>query len=114
MNLIRKIKISEIVPVEFSKTEQEIIELFNEKLSDLVVFIDESYPDEINYMKSDGSGIIRQNNKLDILRVIYEGFWEVLKIKFSMKYTDIQILMSYMIERAFKQRVSPPTSYIYY
>ena len=71
MNLIRKLKISEIVPVEFTETEQKIIE-----------FIDESYPDEIKYMKTDGTFIMRQDNKGDILWVRYKGFWEVLHSEF--------------------------------
>ena len=108
MNIIRKLKISDIVPVEFSELEQGIIDIFNDNLSDLVVFIDESKPDEINYMKSDGTFIMQQDNKNHILRVRYKGFWEVLESKFSMKYSDIQILIQYMIERAFKIKVSIP------
>ena len=104
MNLIRKIKISEIVPVEFSKTEQEIIELFNDKLKDLVVFIDESYPHEINYMKSDGTVIMQQDNKNDKLLVIYLDFWSDLN--FNMYFTDIQILIQFMVERILKCKVS--------
>ena len=106
MNLIRKIKISEIVPVEFSKTEQEIIELFNDKLKDLVVFIDESYPHEINYMKSDGTVIMQQDNKNDKLLVIYLDFWSDLN--FNMYFTDIQILIQFMVERILKCKVSTP------
>ena len=108
MNLIRKLKISEIVPVEFTETEQKIIELFNYNLKDLVVFIDESYPDEINYMKTDGTFIMRQDNKGDILWVRYKGFWEVLHSEFCIIYTEIQKLITGMVERAFKQKVSTP------
>ena len=109
MNIIRKLKISEIVQVEFTKTEQEIIDLFNDKLSDLIVFIDDSEPDMINYMKVDGSCIMRQDNKNDNLLVKYNGFWSVLQSKFSMKYIDIQILVHSMVERAFNQKVSTPS-----
>ena len=70
MNLIRKLKLSEILPINFTEHEQEIIDLFNEKLSDLVVFIDESEPSKINYMKLDGTCILQQDNKNDILFVI--------------------------------------------
>ena len=108
MNLIRKIKISEIVPVEFSKTEQEIIELFNDKLKDLVVFIDESYPHEINYMKSDGTVIMQKNNNSDILWVRYDGFWEVLKSKFYIQHTNIQTLIQFMVGGIVKYNVYAP------
>ena len=109
MNLIRK-----IVPVKFSELEQKIIDLFKDKLSDLVVFIDESEPSKINYMKLDGTCILQQDNKNDILFVIYKEFWEVLDYKFGMGYDDIQILMKSMIERTFKIKASIPTTYIPY
>ena len=102
MNLIRKLKISEIVSIEFTETEKGIIDLFNDKLSDLIIFIDESYPDEINYMKPDGTFIMQQNNKLNRLFIRYLGFWSVLQLDFGLIYTEIQILITGMVERAFK------------
>ena len=110
MNLIRKLKISDIVPIEFTKQELEIVNLFNDKLSDLIIFINESYPDEINYMKPDGSWIMQQDNKYDRLWIRYDGFWEVLESKFCMEYTDIQNLIQAMVERAFKHKVSTPVT----
>ena len=109
MNLIRKLKISEIVPVKFSELEQGIIDLFNDKLSDLVVFVDESRPDEINYMKPDGTFIMQQDNKHDKLWIRYDGFWNVLESKFDMEYTEIQNLIQAMVERTFKLKVSTPS-----
>ena len=107
MNLIRKLKLSEILPINFTEHEQEIIDLFNEKLSDLVVFIDESKPYLINYMKPDDTSfIMQQDNRLDRLLIRYQGFWEVLESKFSMEYHDIRNLMIYMIERTLKINVS--------
>ena len=106
MNLIRKLKISDIVPVEFSELEQGIIDLFNDNLSDLVVFIDESKPDEINYMKSDGTFIMQQDNKNHILRVRNDGFWSVLKFYFGFTNIDIEIIMKSMIEKTLKYKVS--------
>ena len=108
MNLIRKLKISEIISIKFTETEQEIIDLFNDKLSDLSIFVDDSKPDEINYMKSDGTFIMQHDNTNDTLWVNYEGFWSVLQCKFCIEYTDIQILVHSMVERAFKLKVSTP------
>ena len=108
MNIIRKLKISEMVPVKFTEHEQGIIDLFNDNLSDLVVFIDESNSNKINYMKPNGTFIMQQDNGSDRLWVRYKGFWEVLKTNFSMEYTDIQNLIQDMVERAFKHKVSSP------
>ena len=99
MNLIRKLKISDIVAVEFTEIEQEIIDLFKNNLSDLIIFVDDSKPDEINYLKSDGTFIIQQDNKSDMLWIRYDGFWEVLYLNYKLNHFDIKILMKYMIER---------------
>ena len=108
MNLIRKIKISEIVSVEFTETEQEIIDIFNDNLSDLVVSIDDSKPDEINYTKLDGTVIMQKNNNSDILWVRYDGFWEVLKSKFYIQHTNIQTLIQFMVGGIVKYNVYAP------
>ena len=106
MNLIRKLKISDIVAVEFTEIEQEIIDLFKNNLSDLIIFVDDSKPDEINYLKSDGTFIIQQDNKSDMLWIRYDGFWEVLYLNYKLNHFDIKILMKYMIERILKQNIS--------
>ena len=108
MNLIRKLKISDIVPVDFTELEQGIIDLFNDKLSDLIIFIDESRPDEINYMKTDGTCIMQQDIKNHRLCIKYIGFWSVLESKFALTYTEIQILIQDMVGRAFNKNVSAP------
>ena len=106
MNLIRKLKISEITLVDFTESEKIIIDLFNDSLKDLVIFIDESYPERINYMKPDGIFIIQHDNTNDRLWVRNDGFWNVLESDFGLTYTDIQILVKYMVERALKLKVS--------
>ena len=106
MNLIRKIKRSEIVPVEFTEQEFKIIKLFDNNLKDLVVFIDETNSNKINYMKPNGTFIMQQDNGSERLWVRYEGFLNVLKTNFSMEYTDTQNLIQYMVERAFKIKIS--------
>ena len=106
MNLIRKLKISEITLVDFTESEKIIIDLFNDSLKDLVIFIDDSKPWQINYMKPDGIFIIQHDNTNDRLWVRNDGFWNVLESDFGLTYTDIQILVKYMVERALKLKVS--------
>ena len=108
MNLTRKIKIYDIVPVEFTEQEFKINKLFDDNLKNLVVFIDESNSNKINYMKPNGTFIMQQDNYSDILWVKYKGFWGVLESKFDMEYTDIKNLIQAMVERAFKHKVSSP------
>ena len=98
MNLIRKLKISEIVPVEFNHLELKIINLFNDKLLDLIVFINDSKPNEINYMKADGSFILQHNMKNDRLYVKYEGFFKTLHNDYHIKKIDLKNLLYFFIK----------------
>ena len=100
MNIIRKLKISKVTEVIFTEVEKEAINLINDWISDLTVFIDENRPDEINYMKGD-LFVLQQDNINNILYVRYDGFWKVLNIE----YNDIQTLIKYMVEQAFKHKL---------
>ena len=62
-------------------------------------------------MKPDGTFIMQQDNKLNRLWIRFDRFWEVLYYNFGMEYSDIRILMKYMVERAFKQKVSIPYTF---
>ena len=57
-------------------------------------------------MKPNGTFIMQQDNGSERLWVRYEGFLNVLKTNFSMEYTDTQNLIQYMVERAFKIKIS--------
>ena len=108
MNLVRKLKISQIISIEFTEIEISIIKFLNEKLSNLTIFVDESNPSKINYMKSDGSCIMQHNTKSDIFWVRYEGFWNVLESLYSPYYSEIQNLLKCVLEKDFKLKVSAP------
>ncbi len=106
MNLVRKIKISKITSVEFTEKEKEIIDFINSKLSDLIPFKHDNYPLSIFYMSSNGKWILEQDNNIDRLYIRFDNFWQVLQTKYSMGYNDIQILLQYMVEQAFKEKVT--------
>ena len=108
MNIIRKLKLSEIIHVEWTIEEKEIIDLFDFWLKDLEVFVDPDKPHETNFMKQDGTFVLQQDEKNKSLFVRYEDFWEVFLSKYKMKYTDIQIFMKGMLKLAFKQQVYTP------
>ncbi len=108
MNLIRKFKISKLTSVEFNEKEKEIIEFINFILSDLIPFKYELYQESMFYMNSEGKWLLEQDNKNDMLWVRYDDFWGVLDKKYLIEYDDIQYLLKYMIEQAFKEKVSTP------
>ncbi len=112
MNLIRKIKINKITSVEFTEKELKIIEFINSMLSDLIPFQYENLPESMFYMNPAGKWILEQNDKSDILYVRLENFWRILETDYSMGYDDIQTLLKYMIEQAFKEKVSTPRAWL--
>ncbi len=111
MNLIRKYKISKILNQPLESIEKEIIDFIHSWLSNLIPFKMDEYPDSIFYMKEDGRYVLEQNNKKDRLWVRYNDFWSVLESKYLMKYKDIQDILKFMIEEAFKQKVATPSIY---
>ncbi len=108
MNLIRSIKISKL-GVAIPEKELEIIDFVKSMLSDLIPFHDNSFPKSIFYFKGD-KWLLEQDNKNDSLWVRYDIFWDVLEDKYSISYSDVQTLLKYMIEQAFKEKVSTPKS----
>ena len=111
MNIIRKLKLSEIIDIEWSIKEKEIVDLFDYWLKDLIVFVDPDKPQETNYIKADGTWVLQQDEKNEKLLVKYIDFWEVLESKYKMEFDDIQSLVKTMVERAFKQQVYTPWYY---
>ena len=101
-NLIRKLKISEIVPVEFTESELKIVKLFDDNLKDLTIFIQDEYPNHVNYMKPDGSWLfqIELNDKIFVDYNFYESL-----LKLNSNYDQIQLLIMYMVERILKIKV---------
>lgn len=109
MNLIRKIKISKLVD-NLTDTEKEIIDFIKGKLDDLIPFKWDEYPLSMFYMNSNGEWVLEQDNKNDVLWIKHYNFWQVLDVKYLMTHNDVQILLHYMIEQAFKEKLSIPIS----
>ncbi len=107
MNLIRSIKINKL-GVAIPEKELEIIDFVKSMLSDLIPFKFDDYPESIFYMSSAGKWILEQDYKNDRMWIRFNTFWSVLENKYSMGYDDIQTLLKYMIEQAFKEKVSTP------
>ncbi len=108
MNLIRKYKISKLTGNLPEGKDGEIISFMKSILEDLTIFKHKDFPNSIFYMNSEGKWVFEQNYEFDVFCVNYIFVWKVLEKKYSMKYTDIQEFIKYMVEEAFKQKVSTP------
>ncbi len=108
MNLIRSIKINKL-GIAIPEKEKEIINFVNSILDDLIPYKHINYPKSMFYMNTVGKWILEQDDRNDVLRVRYDIFWSVLENKFLMTYTDIRVLLKYMVEDSFKKRMSKPS-----
>ncbi len=116
MNLVRKYKISKILHQPLTGMEGEIIEFIKGWLYNLIPFKTDEYPDSIYYMSSkglyvfsEGLYVLEQNTKSAYIYVRWKDFWEVLETKYYIEYKDIQDIIKFMVEEAFKQKVKTPS-----
>ena len=96
MNLLRKLKISEFVQVNFTQDELNLLELINSMINDLSIFIDESYPNQINYMKPDGSLFFQQDNINEIAWVKRYSMWTYIYSNYK-TYYNLNIIIRFMV-----------------
>ncbi len=108
MNLVRKYKISKILNQPLTSVEQQIILFIQSWLKDLIPFKMDEYSSSIFYMNSEGLYVLEQNTKSAYIYVRWKDFWNVLEDKYLMKYKDIQDIIKFMVEEAFKQKVATP------
>ncbi len=109
MSIIRKYKISKITGIPLAGLESECISFMKGILEDLIPFKEENCPDSIFYMNSKGDWIFEQDNKNDVFYVRYDIVWSILQSEYNIKGSEIQEFIKYMVEEAFKQRVSTPS-----
>ncbi len=108
MNLIRKYKISKLLNKPLTGIESEIIEFIKEWLKDLIPFKYDESPNTIFYMNTEGLYVLEHSFENRYLYVRWIDFWNVLSHKYSLNYIDIQLLLKFMIEEAFKKELSTP------
>ena len=102
MNIIRKFKLSEIIDVSYNNVELKIFNFLDYKLKDLSIFIDESFPNQLNYMKNNNTFIFQYDKNAEIVWFRYEGFIEYLEYEMSdihiMKLLEILLFKQYNIK----------------
>ncbi len=112
MNLIRKYKLSKVLNQPLTGIELEIIKFIESKISNLIEFKLDNYPDSIFYLDDAGKLIlefIELENGNYGLYVRYNNFWEILDIKYSMEYSDTQSIIQYLVENSFKSKIETTT-----
>ncbi len=104
MNLIRKLKISNLTNLPLEGIDKKIVDFVNSKLNDLIPFKWVEFPDSVFYMNSLGLCVLHIDNKNNFLYIRWSGFWEILVNTFELEYGYIQVLLKYMVEKSFKQK----------
>jgi hypothetical protein len=100
MNLVRRYKISKTLTKPLSNVDNEIINFIKLKISNLIKYQDEGYPDSIFYLSLEGEWILEfyeLENQKYYLFIRYEEFWEYLHCKYSMVDKDIQDILQYLV-----------------
>jgi hypothetical protein len=113
--MLRELKLYDLCGI-ISPNVIEINNLFNNLFSDLSVYTERGESDLI-FMKGE-KFIMEQDLKNGYLRCRFTDFWEVLQMKFKLKETEIQEVVSYkianMLEEALKNGYLIPSCGGYY
>lgn len=112
-------EVSNIIDKIYSKYKEDSPEFFIQSILDrMIMKLSDKYPDKIFYCVNDKVYFEMekdiQKRKNGLLYCRYEDFCEILKTKFSIKYTDIQTLIKSMVEQHFKQEVGTPVVFSLY
>ena len=96
MNLIRKLKISEVVDIKFTESESNIIKKFD-FYNSLIIFVDDWNPKHINYMNNNGKCIIQYDIYNDTIFYIDNKYGDINDIKYVLDYDKYVKLIKYML-----------------
>jgi hypothetical protein len=101
VNILRKIKISKLTPVNFSDDEKEIINICEKKLRYLNGYV---YNDVTVYTNLINEFVFEANHRNKKIYINKESFWDVIEKK--LKYDNTQKLLSYLIKNKYEHYAS--------
>ncbi len=107
MNLVRKIKINKISPVEFTENEQDVIFFIEEVFKTLTIIKEDK---SIFFINPDAVIILEEKiiDKSSFLFVNDDMFWDILNRKFKLIGSEIVEIIHYMAEDFFKMKLPEP------
>ena len=108
MNIIRKLKISKLVNVEFTDMENNLLEFINDKLSNLSVYHSQKHHYSTFYMSQTGEYVLEEIRDTEIVHVNYRNIWSVLEREYGMNRDKIVHFLKYMIEVNLKHETYTP------
>ncbi len=94
-NLLRKLKIRNVLPVEFTDNEKNIVDFLDNNIRTLSKFEYDEFPKSIFHMSINGKWILEENGSNIYVR--WNGFWETLNNNKSLTYhRQIEVLSFYI------------------
>ena len=94
-----------LIVKKFLENHQKVEVFIDGCLKNLKSFKHDEWPDNKFYIKPDGGYVLDYNTKNGELRVSYYSVVFELSDKYSLKNSDIQLLMKTKVEEAFKLKV---------
>ncbi len=113
MNLIRKLKINNLIPIEFTQDEQKILSTIDKIFDNLIPFKCSQYPKSILYFNEEGMCIfdLYQDNYSSILFIKQKGFYDELNNSFTLiKADDFDTIFCRKCHKYFDKPNKPLTS----
>lgn len=101
MNLVRKIKIDNIIPT-LTDDDHEIIDFIENQLNNLDTYNTICYSKYTFYMNSDYKWIFLHDFILGEVYIRYENFCQILMEKYHIKYKDLRSILKFFIDKNFK------------
>lgn len=109
MNLVRKLKINKLTPVEFNDFEKEILKFIDDNLSNLIAYETSLYVDYTFYMKKEGICMLAQrkdayrnlltNNDGVHFVMVRSDMTRVLRSYYCMKDKDIEAVVKWKVSQ---------------
>ena len=106
---LRHLKLFELGISEwpYQTSYEKMKEVVDRNLEGCVIKTSDKYPESYFFTNND-KVIMEQDQKNDTLWVRYDGFWSIFSNDFSLEYTDIQVIIKFLVEQHLRSKVGTP------
>ena len=99
MNLVRKLKISKVIPIEFTDQEKIVLNFLTDKLSHLTPYSFTKYPLVIYYMNEQGDWLFILNLEIKRITIKHSEIFKPLAYEYFIKGREICDLFMYIAKK---------------
>ena len=106
---LRQLKLWELGIAEwpYETSYEKMKEVVDQNLDGFDIKTTEKWPNSYFFMQGDRF-VMEQDKKNDTLWVRQDGFWSIFSNDFSLRYTDTQTIIKFLVEQHLKSKVGTP------